>query len=177
MTILSIDPSTMASGYAIFKDNNLIEYGVFKKDVDKEGGRFYRHERILYMVDSLKEIVQKYKVDKIIAEAPPPAINNSDTVLTLGNLQGALLWMAYVCNVPIEFIEVSTWHSALQILKSKGDLKEQSIKFANENYKLNLIYKTPKSKRNQSDEADAICIAHYYLNKKINTNFKIISRR
>lgn len=177
MVILSIDPSTTASGYAVFKDEKLVEYGVWKQDGDKEYGRFYRHQRIVYMVQKLQEVAIKYHVDKIIAEAPPPAINNSETVLALGNLQGALLWMATNLNIPIEFIEVSTWHSALQILKSKGDLKQQSIKIANEQYGLELIYKAPKSKRNQSDEADAICIAYYYLNKRINNDFKIISRR
>lgn len=177
MVLLSIDPSTTASGYAIFKDKELIEYGVFKKTSDEEYGKHYRHGRILYMVENLKQLIQKYNVDKIVAEAPPPAINNSDTVLALGNLQGSLLWMAHECEVPIEFIEVATWHSALQILITKGDVKQQSIKIANEKYNLDLLYKAPKSKRNQSDEADAICIAYYYLNKKINTDFKIISRR
>lgn len=162
--ILSVDPSTKASGWAVFdNEHNLIDYGVFTRQEDVDSGRINRNKRIIYMVQQLESIVEKYHIDSIVEEDVPPAINNSDTVLALGNLQGAMIFMAMKHNIPIDFIPVPRWHSYYSILKKNGDLKEQSIRMTNEKYGLNLVYKSPSSKFNEDNQSDAILIGHYWL--------------
>ena len=162
--LLSIDASTKKTGYSIIDIDSLelMGYGVITElEKDKEG-REHRRERIIAMAMSLSEIIDKYNPSVIVQEDVPPALQNSDTVLALGVLQGAIMYMASLHNISVNFISVSTWHSALGILKSKGDLKKQSIEWANNKYGIDLIYKSPSSKFNQDDIADAICIGSYY---------------
>ena len=71
--------------------------------------------------------------------------------------------MCHTLGVEFDFVSVATWHSALGILKSKGDLKEQSINIANEKYGINLLFKSPSSKYNQDDIADSALIGAFYL--------------
>lgn len=171
--LLSIDGSTVATGWAIFdKDTKqLIDYGVVKAPIikaeTKEESANNRRFRILEMLKGVNEVIEKYKPNEARMEEVPPTFGsgqNSTTVLALGTVQGAMLGLCtFAHNIPISFVSVSTWHSDFGILKSKGDLKEQSISMVNNKYNINLIYKSPSSKFNQDNEADAICIGMHYL--------------
>ena len=171
--LLSIDGSTVSTGWSIFdkKTNKLIDYGVikhtFQTSLSKQESADNRRERILYMIDELQKVITKYKPNEAVAEDVPPTYkkrgNNSVTVLALGTLQGAMLGLSHMNNIPIHFVSVSTWHSCLGILKSKGDLKKQSIEWANTKHKISFLYKSPSSKFNQDDIADSICIGSFYL--------------
>ena len=173
--LLSIDGSTVATGVSIFDINNkkLIDYTVFKKDKNEEKDM---RKRVIYMIDCISNYIKKYKPKRIIMEQVIPAINNSSTVLALGILQGGILGLSHGLNIPIDFIDVPYWHSELNILKSKGDLKEQSIKWVNDKYNLNLTYKSPSSKYNQDNEADSICIGSVYLGNYIKPKKRKIGR-
>lgn len=165
--LLSIDGSTTATGWAIYnKDTKeLITYGVVKDD-GKD-----RRERVRNMIDGVKDVINEHNPENIVMEDVPPALNNSDTVLLLGILQGGILGLAKQLNTKIEWISVSTWHSGLKFYdgtkegKSKENMKRNSIAYANNKYGLNLIYKSPSSKFNQDNESDAICIGDFYLNR------------
>jgi DeoR/GlpR family transcriptional regulator of sugar metabolism len=69
-------------------------------------------------------------------------------------------------NVKVTFISVSTWRSALGLFdktqkgKERDEMKQKSIEMANKIFGLNLVYKSPSSKFNQEDEADAILVAY-----------------
>lgn len=169
--LLSIDGSTVATGASIFDMNtkNLIDYTAFKKDRKEE---LDMRKRVIYMIDCISDYIKLYNPKQIVMEQVIPAINNASTVLALGILQGGVLGLSHGLNIPIEFIDVPYWHKELDIKKSKGDIKEQSIKWANEKYGLNLIYKSPTSKYNQDNEADSICIGSVYLG-----NYKKIKKR
>lgn len=173
--LLSIDGSTVATGASIFDINTkeLINYTVFKKDNKEEPNM---RKRVIYMVDCLSEYIKLYKPEKIVMEQVIPAINNASTVLALGILQGGVLGLSHGLDIPIDFIEVPYWHSELGILKSKGDLKEQSINWVNEKYGLDLVYKSPTSKYNQDNEADSICIGSVYLGNYIKVKKRKIGR-
>lgn len=171
--LLAIDGSTVATGWAIIdKDNlSLIDYGEIKAESEKAESKSdsanKRRERIISMIDGIKEVIDKYNPNEAVMEEVPPTFGggtNSTTVLALGTVQGAMLGLVrYNYNIPIYFTSVSTWHSDMGILKSKGDLKEQSIKMANSRYGIELIYKSPSSKFNQDNASDAINIGRHYL--------------
>ena len=62
MKILSLDLSTKSSGWAVFENDNLIDYGCITSsstDLIK---------RIQIMTNGIKEILEKYEINKIIAE-------------------------------------------------------------------------------------------------------------
>jgi Holliday junction resolvasome RuvABC endonuclease subunit len=158
--LLSIDGATHVTGYALFsiETKKIITYGIIKSN-DQDSMRL----RVVQMIDGIYDLIKVYNPSQIVMEDVPPAINNSSTVLSLGILSGGILGLAHSSNIPIQYVSVSTWHSALQILKSTGDIKKQSIENANKKYRINLLYFSPNSKKNQDNEADAINIGRYFL--------------
>jgi len=170
--LLSIDGSTTASGWSIIdKDTfELIDYGVYEKDRKDEP---ILRNRVIYMIDGIKEVIEKFNPCEIVMEDVPPSVQNSMTVLALGILSGGVLGLAHSKNIPIKYISVATWHSALNFYdgtakgKETDNMKQQSIKFANEKYGLNLIYKSASSKFNMDNQSDSICIGCFYLENYI----------
>lgn len=166
--VLSIDASSQATGWAVLdrKSKNLISYGVVKMSSKEESNK---HKRIIFMVKNLEKIVETYNPSHIYAEDVPPALNNSNVVLTLGILQGTLCYMADQRNIPLDFIGVGEWHSSLGFFdgtkegKKRDALKKKSIEMANERYGLELIYKSPSSKFNEDDISDAINIGRFAI--------------
>lgn len=152
MTILSLDLSTKSSGWAIFKEGLLIDSGcITSSSLDLL-------KRINIMINGLKEIVEKYNPDKVIAEEvrPENGMQNLKTHRALMWLQGgvALMLYAYNKNLEMELIYPSSWRAAIGIKTGRGikrtSLKEKDIQFVKENYNLDV----------NDDEADAICIGY-----------------
>lgn len=185
MFILGLDMSTQKTGYAVFEisDNKkeLIDYGCFEmlSSIEKDW-----RIRIKYMANQLGELMEQYEFSKVYIEDVPPIINNSQTVKTLGALQGIVLGATGVYAVPTEFIPVETWKNQLNINLShskeynrvkkdlKGDKKsleslkgkvkayekKMSIDLVNRYFGLELRWKSFGSKQNDDDIADAINI-------------------
>lgn len=189
--ILGLDMSSHKSGYALFNNDKLLDYGLWEITSDEE--QDWR-KRIAYMADCVGKYCDEHKVDKIYAEDVPPIVQNSQTVKVLSALQGMLIAVAVQSHVKIEFIPVKTWKQKVGInltssheynvvkqnfkdyygnkanryiekLKNttKAYEKKMSIDYVNQTFGLNLIYKSPSSKKNQDDIADAICIGYFYL--------------
>lgn len=185
MYILGLDMSTQKSGYAVFevsdKRKELIDWGCFEmlSSVEKDW-----RVRIKYMANQLGELMEQYEFSKVYIEDVPPIINNSQTVKTLGALQGIVLGVTGVYVTQLEFIPVETWKTQLNINlshskeynKVKKDLKgnkkdleslkgkvkayekKMSIDLANRYFGLGLRWKSFGSKQNDDDIADAINI-------------------
>ena len=117
-------------------------------------------KRINIMIDGLKEIVEKYKPDKVVAEEvrPETGVQNIKTHRALMWLQGGVALMLYAYNkkLEMELIYPSSWRAAIGIKTGRGikrtTLKEKDIQFVKENYNLDV----------NDDEADAICIGYSY---------------
>ena len=88
MYILGLDMSTQKTGYSIFENNKLIDYGCFEMLSTQE--KDWR-VRIKYMANQLGELMGQYEFGKVYIEDVPPIINNSQTVKILGALQGIVL--------------------------------------------------------------------------------------
>lgn len=171
---LFLDMSTKSSGWCILNIETfeLVDYGRIEKYKEEESDM---RNRVMYMMDNIRLVIDKYKPCKIVMEDVVPTINNSCTVKALAILSGAVSGMCHTLGIEYDFVSVATWHSALDILKSKGDLKKQSIDWVNEKYKLELLYKSPSSKFNMDDISDSIAIGSFYLgnyNKVINNKTK-----
>lgn len=153
MKILSLDLSTKSSGWAIFEDGMLRDYGCItssSQDLLK---------RINIMVDGFKEIIEKNNdINKVIAEEvrPENGLQNLKTHRALMWLQGVIAFTLYNYNkkIELELIYPSSWRAAIGIKTGRGikrtSLKEKDIQFVKENYNLDV----------NDDIADAICIGY-----------------
>lgn len=153
MKILALDLSTKSSGWAIFQDGILTDYGCISStstDLMK---------RINIMLDGIKEILQKHNdIEKIYAEEvrPENGMQNIKTHRALMWLQGVIALEIYNFNkkIELELVYPSSWRAAIGIKTGRGikrtSLKEKDMQFVKENYNLDV----------NDDIADAICIGY-----------------
>ena len=185
--VLGLDMSSKKSGYALFINKKLFDYGLWEIDSDKETDW---RKRIAYMANCVGRYCETHNVTKIYAEDVPPTLDNSQTVKVLSALQGMLIACAVLHNIDIQFIPVKTWKQkiGINLASSKENnackkrIKEKfgkqstkclntvkgwtkawekklSVDYANNLFGLDLVYKSPSSKFNQDDIADSINIA------------------
>lgn len=191
--VLGLDMSSHRSGFALFVDNKLADYGLWELSNKEESDW---RKRIAYMADHVAEYCVQNMVQYIYVEDVPPTIDNSQTVKVLSALQGMLITIAALHNVDIYFVPVKTWKQkiGINIVASKANNackkriretfnkqatsklnklkgwtkaweKKMSVDYANYVFDLNLVYKSPTSKFNQDDIADAINIAWSQIGK------------
>lgn len=161
MNIMSLDLSTKSSGWAIFKEEELVDYGCITSaslDLIK---------RIYIMQNGIKEALKNtdIKIDKIIVEEVRPeggyGVGNQKTHKALMWLQAAIAFMLHDnFSIEIEYIYPSSWRSTLE-LKTGSGIKRVALKQADIDY--------VKNKYNievNDDIADAICIGCAYYTKE-----------
>lgn len=159
MNILSIDASTKSTGWSVYSEKNLVDYGCITSSSTDLIKRIHK------MVDELKLIMQKYKIKKVILEEVRPETGdigsqNIKTHRALMWLQGALAMMAHdECGDP-EFIYFypSEWRKNCGIKTGSGVrrevVKQRDIEFVKEKFNITV----------NDDIADAIGIGYAYLN-------------
>ena len=82
MKLLSLDVSTKSTGWAVFEDKKLVEYGCITSsstDLIK---------RIHIITDGIKEILNKYTIDKIVVEEVRPELGTQNI-----KTHRALMWI------------------------------------------------------------------------------------
>ena len=153
MYLLSLDLSTKSSGWAVFNNGELIDYGCItasSTDLIK---------RIKKMTDELQiSALNKYEIGKVIVEEVRPeggyGVGNQKTHKALMWLQAAVAFMLHdnYPTVELEYIYPSSWRASLGIKNGRGikrqTLKEADIEFVKTKYRINV----------NDDVADAICI-------------------
>lgn len=157
MRILSLDASTKSTGFAIFNDTKLENYGCItasSPDLIK---------RINKMITELEQILTREQVEKIILEEvrPENGLQNLKTHKALMYLQAAITFLVHerFKNVGIEYVYPNEWRKACGIKTGTGvrreDLKPIDIAFAKQTYKIVV----------NDDIADAVGIGHAFVNK------------
>lgn len=154
MKILSLDLSTKSSGYAVFDNAELIDYGCFTSastDLIK---------RIQIMTEGIKSVMNKHSdISKVIVEEVRPegtgyGVGNLKTHRALMWLQAAIAFMLHdnYKKTEIEYIYPSSWRASIGIKTGRGikrtTLKQKDIEFVKEKWGFDV----------NDDEADAICI-------------------
>lgn len=159
MNILSLDASTRSTGFAIFKDKELKEYGCItasSTDLVK---------RINKMITELNEILTREReIDKIILEEvrPEQGLQNIKTHKALMYLQAAITFLIHerFSNIEIIYLYPSEWRAACQIHTGRGirrqSLKPADIKFVKDTYNIEV----------NDDTADAIGLGYAYTHPK-----------
>lgn len=157
--IMSIDASTQSTGWAIFDNQKLINYGCItstKKNLI---------ERIVYMAGEIDKILNQYpKVDKVIMEEVLPkneAYDDGASHHSNPKVFKPLMWLQAAINfnlyfkhnkMNVEFILPNSWRSKCGISTGRGihrdTLKAKDKTFVKEQFNIDV----------NDDIADAIGI-------------------
>lgn len=158
MYLLALDCSTKSTGFAVFKDKELLVCNC----ITASSTDLYK--RIHKMVDNILIIVEQIGIDKIVMEEViPDHSKNTNTFKALMFLQALIHIELHDKhpNIEIELLYPSSWRSACGIEDGRSSKREQKkqkdIIFANQTYGLSLT---------NDDTADAVCIGHAALHPK-----------
>ena len=157
MKILALDQSSRVSGWAVFDDGELIEYG--KIDLSKEsqiGERLHKLRQLIF------NMIKELNIDKVILEdiyMDGQKINNIQTFKVLAEVFGVLFELCIDLNIPVEAVLAGTWKSTLNIKgKTRPEQKRAAQAWVQENYNIKA----------SQDEVDAICIGSHIIHQNIN---------
>lgn len=151
MRLLALDQASRTSGYAIFEDDKLIDFGTFTYDDTDIGVRLHK---IRNKVDSL---ICDNNIDKVVFEdiqLQGNVANNVQTFKTLAEVFGVIYELVTALNINHEAVLSSSWKSTLNI---KGRTRPEQKKNAQ-----NWVVDTYGVKPSQ-DASDAICIGAHAL--------------
>lgn len=152
MRILALDQASRISGWAIFNENNLEQYG--RIDVSK----YYElGERLHIIRQKVRQLIEKENIDIVILEdiyMDGQRVNNVQTFKALAEVFGVLYELCVDMNIPIEAVLAGTWKSTLGIKgRTRADQKHNAQQWVINNY----------NKKVSQDECDAICIGAHKI--------------
>ena len=114
------------------------------------------------MVNVIENIINEYKVDKVVCEDQFTSVNPK-TTLTLRKLIGAIVRMTYEHNIDISYYYPAQWRKILGINKGKAkDKKLAAYNYLFENGIFTEKFIQSGVKKND-DIVDSICIGISYL--------------
>lgn len=158
--ILALDAATGITGYALYDDKVLVNYGTFKTSA-----MLPAVERINAMKNWLKAALKEWEPDFVGIEniqlqkyGPSAAQAQVKTFQTLANLQGVILDTIFEACIDSDLVYPSEWRSYCGI--GDGDQHREARKKAAQ-AKVKIWYDLQCTE----DEADAICIGKYFCNK------------
>lgn len=152
MRILALDQASNITGWAIFDNDNLEQYG--KIDVSKH---YDLGERLHILRQKVKHIINDEHIDKVILEdiyMDGQRVNNVQTFKVLAEVFGVLYELCVDMEKPVDAVLAGTWKSTLGI---KGKTRAEQ-KRAAQAWVVNTYGKKPTQ-----DECDAICIGAHIV--------------
>ena len=155
MRILALDQSSRITGWAVFADDALQEYGKF--DAENAGADIGK--RLTYIRTKIQTLIEKYNIEKVAFEEiqlQNTVGNNVVTYKKLAYVQAIIIQMLDEIKMPYEIVASSSWKSSLGI---RGRARAEQKKNAQE-WVVNTY-----SVRPTQDECDAICIGCYSTTK------------
>ena len=147
-TILALDQATKTSGWSIWQDGTLIEYGHVTFDQEDP---FIRNNKLCSWLGNM---IETRDVDEVVIEDIQMQVNNVLTFQRLAQLQGAIIDMLIDWHIDYKIIKPSEWRAACNFLKGQDKHRASQKKIAQD-----WVLSTYGRKCTQ-DEADAICIGH-----------------
>lgn len=155
---LALDQSSRITGYAVFENAKLIDYGKFSVNDDDIG------VRLMKIRQEVEQLINQHEVEEVIFEdiqMQGNVVNNVQTFKTLAEVFGVIYELVTELDLQNTAVLASSWKSTLQV---KGRTRPEQKRNAQA-----LVEKTFNIKPTQ-DECDAICIGlHHILNPSIKT--------
>lgn len=144
--ILALDQASRVSGWSVFINGELKDWGHLTTNQDDIG------ERLVEIHNFIKNKVQEWNIDTIAFEdiqLQSSVGNNVKTFKVLANVYGVVLMTAVELNKNYEVIPSSTWKSKLQIKgRTRPEQKRNAQEFVLQKYNVKAT----------QDECDSICI-------------------
>lgn len=159
MIILALDQASCVSGYSIFQDGKLKDFGHFSVGSTKP-----LPMRLHMIREKVLQLIEEWHPDKLYIEDIQMQKNVANNVVTfkaLAEVIGVLSEMAYSISLPFEIISSNTWKSYLKITGSKRQEQKKNAQIYISN-KYNV--------KPTQDEADAVCIGEYAASLNSNPN-------
>lgn len=152
---LALDQSSNVTGFSVWNDSELIEYGKVKFDNDF----IDRIVQLKYwMKDKIEELQEDGDtVEVIIEEIQEQA--NIQTFKMLAFVQAVLLVQLYELGIKSHLVYASSWKSSCGI---KGKNRAEQKRAAQEYILIKYGYKATQ------DESDAICLGEHIATKRRN---------
>lgn len=150
---LALDQSSRITGYAVFENAKLIDYGKFSVNDDDIG------VRLMKIRQEVEQLIKYHEVEEVVFEdiqMQGNVANNVQTFKTLAEVFGVIYELVTELNLPNTAVLASSWKSTLQV---KGRTRPEQKRNAQA-----LIEKTFNIKPTQ-DECDAICIGLHHILK------------
>lgn len=146
--VLALDQATHYTGYAVFNNKDLIDYGTFKATGDNE------IERCAQVKQWMISMIDQYEIDFVGVEQIQLDVHKSaPTFEALAHLQGILMLTCYEEHIPCRAAHTSSWRAHCGVRgKTRPDLKRS----------MQLIVKKWFDIMPTDDEADAIGIGKYF---------------
>ena len=156
--VLSLDQSTTATGWALFRDGELKDYGIYKSS----GTRDQRIERTrVWLEEEIEELFKKENIEMHLVLEDIQMQGNVETFKSLAHLQGVLINLGFQKERASKITEnviyySSAWKSTCNIKgRKRKEQKENAQRYVLETYNL----KVPE------DVCDAICLGEHHLYK------------
>ena len=168
--IFALDQSTAKTGFAVFANDVLAEYGCH----DPSGDYLERIVKLkhwfLQRIVDLKDLYPKANIHVLIEEIQLqkiPGTSQNENVLTfkkLAYVQGMLILLCVEHGISYEIVPSSSWKSICGIKgANRTAQKKDAQRYLKEKYNLNVI----------QDTCDAICIGESYNLQKKKGNWGI----
>ena len=144
MKILSLDLSTKSSGFAVFEDEVVVDYGVIKntdKDILVRGN---------YMAEFVRLLCEKYGKFDLVGIEELKVLSNQSTLVKLAQVQGMVL--RELKDQVVKFVMPTVWRKGFELNDKRAEAKAKAIKLCNE-----LGYEVECD-----DDAEAILLGIYF---------------
>lgn len=153
--LISVDQATSVTGFAIYKDGELIKHGKVKF----EGTAI---SRISQVREWLKGLVNELNQENTKLEVALEEIQLQQDVVTfktLAWLQGALLEMLHSEGIKTELVFATEWKSTCGVKgKGRAEQKRNAQQYVVDKFGIKAT----------QDECDAICLGQHILKKSEN---------
>ena len=148
--LLALDQASLTSGFAVFKDGNLFDYGKFTfSDEDIA-------DRLVKIRNKVIELIDQYEINEVAFEdiQMQNSVNNVQTFKVLAEVYGVILELLQEKEMKYTIISSNTWKSTLGIKgRARAEQKRNAQQFVLDTYNVKAI----------QDTCDAICIGTHIL--------------
>ena len=155
MKLLALDQSSRITGWAVFDNGALVEFGKFDASTVGTG----HGERLVYIRSKVIDLIKKHNINQVVFEEiqlQNTVGNNVVTFKTLAYVQAVLIETFFDLGIPYTIVASTSWKSTLGI---KGKAREEQKQNAQK-----WVVNTYAVKPTQ-DECDAICIGAHFTHK------------
>lgn len=151
--LLAIDQASVTSGYAVFKDGKLVDYGKFTFNDDVIA------ERLVKIRAKIQELIREHDIDEVAFEdiqMQGNVANNVQTFKVLSEVFGVVSETLQEMKMKYTVVMSGTWKSTLGIKgRTRPEQKRNAQEYVLNTYGVKAI----------QDVCDAICIGAHVLKR------------